>query len=105
MARARGNTYRTWQLERCPFLAEIIVPGSGLRTHLDAMNAWLRKHCQADHATAHRFDKVDPMKPVEWLQFRFADDATAQTFADSFGLMYRGAVPVGRGRRCSTMKG
>lgn len=99
MARARGGIYRTWQLERCPFLAEVELPGGGLGTRLDRMRAWLREHCGADYATAHRIDKSDPMKRVEWVQFRFTDEATARDFAATFGVTYRGNVPYGKKHR------
>ena len=100
MTTDRGFIDRRRQADKCPFVVETPIPGSGLRKRLDEMHAWAKSACGNDrYMTGSRVDRTDPMNPVEVLQVRFADEAVAIAFAEAFGADYRGRQDVRRPRR------
>lgn len=86
-ARARGSHYRRWKLAELTHIVECPIPGSGLRSRLDAMHAWCREHCGPnDCADSKHVDRAPGGMPQDVLLWHFRDAATARAFAAAFDL-------------------
>jgi len=80
--------YRRFKVAELPHVVECPIPGSGLRSRLDAIRC--RKRCGLDaYAESRRADRAPYGKPMDVLLVHFGDEATARAFAAEFDLRRR----------------